>query len=64
MAGPHARRLGPGLAHGGTETASAFAVALTGYWTWHHAHGPGGALGACRGRAAEAGRQWIGHRLA
>lgn len=46
-----------------SETASAFAVALTGYWTWHHAHGPGGALGAYRGRASEAGRKWIGHRL-
>ncbi|MGW0854954.1 phosphotransferase [Streptomyces sp. NPDC002690] len=45
------------------EAASVFAVALTGYWTWHHAHGPGGALGAYRGRAAGAGRIWIDHRL-
>ncbi|MFE9847717.1 phosphotransferase [Streptomyces sp. NPDC005576] len=46
------------------EAANAFAVALTGYWSWHHGHGPGGALGAYRGRAAQAGRRWIDYRLA
>lgn len=45
------------------EAASAFAVALTGYWSWHQVHGPGGALGAYRGRAAQAGRRWIDYRL-
>ncbi|MFJ1709501.1 phosphotransferase family protein [Kitasatospora sp. NPDC088346] len=39
-----------------------FAVALTGYWSWHARSGPGGALGAYRGRAAGAGREWIAHR--
>ncbi|MFE7617555.1 phosphotransferase family protein [Streptomyces sp. NPDC057496] len=45
------------------EVVSVFAVAITGYWSWHHAHGPGGALGAYRGRAAEAGRRWVDYRL-
>ncbi|RPK55508.1 hypothetical protein EES42_41970 [Streptomyces sp. ADI95-17] len=45
------------------EAVNLFAVAITGYWAWHHAHGPGGALGAYRGRAAEAGRRWIDYRL-
>lgn len=46
------------------EAVTAFAVAITGYWTWQHEHGPGGALGAYRGRAARAGRRWVDHRLA
>ncbi len=45
------------------KALSMFAVAITGYWVWHQAHGPGGALGAYRGRAAEAGRRWIDYRL-
>ncbi|MFD9607489.1 hypothetical protein [Streptomyces sp. NPDC059970] len=45
------------------EAVNLFAAAITGYWAWHHAHGPGGALGAYRGRAAEAGRRWIDYRL-
>ncbi|MCX5401984.1 phosphotransferase [Streptomyces sp. NBC_00102] len=54
----------PGWRAVASEAADAFAVALTGYWTWHHTHGPGGALGAYRGRAAEAGRMWVDYRLA
>lgn len=46
------------------EAVNLFTVAIAGYWSWHHAHGPGGALGAYRGRAAEAGRRWIDYRLA
>jgi hypothetical protein len=45
------------------DAVDRFAVAITGYWSWHHAHGPGGGLGAYRGRAAEAGRSWIDYRL-
>ncbi|MFD4863389.1 phosphotransferase [Streptomyces atratus] len=45
------------------EAVSVFAVAITGYWAWNQANGPGGALGAYRGRAAEAGRRWIDYRL-
>lgn len=45
------------------KAVSMFAVAITGYWSWHQVHGPGGALGAYRGRAAEAGRRWIDYRL-
>lgn len=45
------------------KALSTFAVAITGYWSWHQAHGPGGALGAYRGRAAQAGRRWIDYRL-
>ncbi|MFF3904364.1 phosphotransferase [[Kitasatospora] papulosa] len=45
------------------EAVSVFAVAITGYWAWNQAHSPGGALGAYRGRAAEAGRRWIDYRL-
>ncbi|MEW1912552.1 phosphotransferase [Kitasatospora sp. NPDC085895] len=40
----------------------AFAVAITGYWAWQQRTGPGGALGAYRGRAAAVGREWIAHR--
>ncbi|WP_157882306.1 phosphotransferase family protein [Streptomyces rubellomurinus] len=40
----------------------AFAAAITGYWAWQQRTGPGGALGAYRGRAAAAGREWIAHR--
>ncbi|MFG2630034.1 phosphotransferase [Streptomyces sp. NPDC048473] len=45
------------------KALSMFAVAITGYWAWNQANGPGGALGAYRGRAAEAGRRWIDYRL-
>ncbi|MFE6022742.1 phosphotransferase [Streptomyces sp. NPDC056441] len=45
------------------KALSMFAVAITGYWAWNQVHGPGGALGAYRGRAAEAGRRWIDYRL-
>ncbi|WP_157846374.1 phosphotransferase [Streptomyces anulatus] len=45
------------------KAVSMFAVAITGYWSWHQVHGPGGGLGAYRGRAAEAGRRWIDYRL-
>ena len=45
------------------EGVVAFAVALTGFWTWQHRHGPGGALGEYRERAADAGQAWVAHRM-
>ncbi|SEK66205.1 phosphotransferase [Streptacidiphilus jiangxiensis] len=53
----------PAWAQAPEEGVVAFAVAITGFWEWQQRSGPGGALGAYRGRAAAAGRAWVAHRM-